>query len=93
MAFLLFSCSPKVVDNVPQKNMINQMNNIYSNNSLDSMCIVDTLPNLENWEKLYLKEFETKEKTIIFLYTKNTTTYKVEKINNDSVKIIKRIIK
>jgi glutaredoxin 2 len=57
------------------------------------MCIADTLPNLENWKKLYLKEFETKEKITIFIYTKNTTTYKIEKINNDSVKIIKRIIK
>ena len=64
----------------------------YSNIQLDSMCVVDTLPNINNWEKLYLKEYETKDNITIYVYSKSNTIYKVEKINNDSVKIIKRRI-
>lgn len=56
------------------------------------MCVVDTLPNISNWEKLYLKEYETKDNITIYVYSKSNTIYKVEKINNDSVKIIKRRI-
>lgn len=56
------------------------------------MCVVDTLPNISNWEKLYLKEYETEDNITIYVYSKSNTIYKVEKINNDSVKIIKRKI-
>lgn len=69
------------------------MNNKYSINQLDSMCVSDTLPNVNTWEKLYLREYETKAGLTIYIYYKNNTSYKVEKINEDSVKIIKRIIK
>jgi len=69
------------------------MNGNYSNAQLDSMCIVDSLSIIDKWDKIYLKEFETKDNIVIYVCTKGTTMYKVEKINNDSVKIIKRIIK
>lgn len=94
LAFLLFSCSPKIIDVSPSGGMlINQMNGNYSNIQLDSMCIVDSLPFINKWDKIYLKEFETKDNIIIYVCTKGNATYKVEKINNDSVKIIKKIIK
>lgn len=94
LAFLLFSCSPKIIDVSPSGGMlINQMNGNYSNIQLDSMCVVDSLPFINKWDKIYLKEFETKDNIIIYVCTKGNATYKVEKINNDSVKIIKRIIK
>ena len=91
LTLLLFSCSPKVID-LSGGRMINQMKGNYSNIQLDSMCVVDTLPNINNWEKLYLKEYETKDNITIYVYSKSNTIYKVEKINNDSVKIIKRRI-
>ena len=57
------------------------------------MCVSDTLPQIDKWGKLLLKEYETRDNITIYVYSKNNTTYKVEKINSDSVKIIKRIIK
>lgn len=94
LAFLLFSCSPKIIDVSSSGGMlINQMNGNYSNIQLDSMCVVDSLPFINKWDKIYLKEFETKDNITIYVCTKGSTIYKVEKINNDSVKIIKRIIK
>ena len=91
LTLLLFSCSSKVID-LSGERMINQMKGNYSNIQLDSMCVVDTLPNISNWEKLYLKEYETEDNITIYVYSKSNTIYKVEKINNDSVKIIKRKI-
>lgn len=94
LTFLLFSCSPKIID-IPSSGgeLINQMNGNYSNAQLDSMCIVDSLPIIDRWDKIYLKEFETNDNITIYVCTKSNAIYKVEKINNDSVKIIKRIIK
>ena len=92
LTLLLFSCSPKIID-IFGGEMINQMNGYYSYNQLDSMCICDSLSNIDKWDKLYLKEEETQDRITIYVCSKNKATYKVEKINNDSVKIIKRIIK
>ena len=92
LTLLLFSCSPKIL-NTEGGSIINQMNGYYSNNQLDSMCISDTLPSINNWEQLYLKEDETKENILIYVCSKNNVIYKVEQMNSDSVKIIKRIIK
>ena len=92
LTLLLFSCSPKVID-LSGGQMINQMNGNYSIAQLDSMCIQDFLPYIDKWDKLYLKEEETQDRITIYVCSKNNATYKVEKINNDSVKIIKRIIK
>lgn len=90
---LLLSCSHKVIDVQSGGMLINQMNGYYSNIQLDSMCVSDTLPQIDKWGKLLLKEYETRDNITIYVYFKNNTTYKVEKINSDSVKIIKRIIK
>lgn len=57
------------------------------------MCMEDFLPYIDKWNKLYLKEEETQDKITIYVCSKNNATYRVEKINNDSVKIIKRVIK
>lgn len=92
LTLLLFSCSPKVI-NLSGGEMINQMNGYYSYSQLDSMCIYDSLPNIDKWDKLYLKEEETQDRITIYVCSKNKATYKVEKIDNDSVKIIKRVIK
>lgn len=94
LTLLLFSCSPKIIDTSSYGGiLINQMNGHYSNIQLDSMCIVDSLPSIDKWEKIYLKEEETRDNITIYVCLKNSSIYKVEKINNDSVKIIKRIIK
>lgn len=42
------------------------------------MCISDTLPSINNWEQLYLKEDETKENILIYVCSKNNVIYKVE---------------
>ena len=90
---LLLSCSHKVIDVQSGGMLINQMNGYYSYSQLDSMCIYDSLPNIDKWDKLYLKEEETQDRITIYVCSKNNATYRVEKINNDSVKIIKRVIK
>ena len=92
LALLLFSCSPKVIDLSGGK-MTNQMKGNYSVLQLDSMCINDILPSINNWQKLYLTEDETKDKITIYIYSKNNVIYRVEEISNDSVKIIKRVNK
>ena len=92
LALLLFSCSPKVIDLSGGK-MTNQMKGNYSILQLDSMCIDDKLPPINNWQKLYLIEDETRDKITIYIYSKNNVIYRVEEISNDSVKIIKRVNK
>ena len=92
LALLLFSCSPKVIDLSGGK-MTNQMKGNYSVLQLDSMCINDILPSINNWQKLYLTEDETRDKITIYIYSKNNVIYRVEEISNDSVKIIKRVNK
>ena len=91
LALLLFSCSPKIVD-LSGGRIINWMRGNYSVVQLDSMCVSDTLPNLSKWEKLYLKDEETKDNITIYIYSKSNAIYKVEKISDDSVKITKRKI-
>lgn len=93
LTLLLFSCSNRTIDTSSSGILINQMNGKYSNIQLDSMCTYDKLPKLEKWDKLYVKEYETKDNITIYVCSKNNSTYKVERINNDSVKIIKRVIK
>ena len=77
--------------------MIRTMNGNYSIAQFDSMCVSDTLPNdFSKWEVLWLKDDETGAKITLYIYMKesgkNESSYKVEKISNDSVKIIKRVI-
>lgn len=77
--------------------MLRMMNGKYSIEQFDSMCIADTIPNsLSLWEQVPLLEYETKNKVVLHLYMKELgkteSVYKVEKISDDSVKILKRII-
>jgi hypothetical protein len=97
ISIILLSCTPKVIvdNNIFQgSSMKNDMNGKYSVAQFDSMCIADTLPrNLDDWENIGLKDYETKEKTMLFSANKKNVIYKVEKICDDSVKIIKRVVK
>lgn len=94
---LLISCAPKIVvtDNVfGNGRMFMSMNGNYSNEQFDSMCIADKLSkNLSDWERLMLKEYETGENITLYSFFKKNVVYRVEKINNDSVKITKREVK
>ena len=94
--FAILSCTPKVLqtnDVYYGTSMVRSMNGNYSIGQFDSMCIADTLPVfLSEWESIYLKDFETSENICIYTITRKNNTYKVEKINDDSVKIIKRSI-
>ncbi len=77
--------------------MIRTMNGAYSIEQFDSMCVADTLPfNLSLWEKTQILDYETKDRVTLYLYMKESgkteSVYKIEKISDDSVKILKRVI-
>ena len=99
LSILIISCTPKVVvDNTKKGDtMMKIMNGNYSFAQFDSMCVADTLPkDFSKWQTLWLKDYETKDKVTLYLYMKECgkteSVYKVEKISDDSVKIIKRVI-
>ena len=99
LGFLIISCTPKVIVTDPDKGEIMKrtMNGKYSIEQFDSMCVADTLPrDLSDWKITYLVDYETNEHIALYLYMKESgkteSVYKVEKIPNDSVKIIKRVI-
>ena len=95
-AFLL-SCTPKIVvnDNIFEgESMFNSMKGVYSKAQFDSMCVADTLPiDLLEWEIMRLKEYESGEKVILYSIYRKNIVYRVERITNDSIKIIKRQVK
>ncbi len=64
--------------------------NTYINlNKFDSICIADTLPhNINLWHKLELKNFESKDRFIQYMYYKNSDIIYII----DSISIIKRFI-
>ena len=99
---IFFACSPKVITDGGENNvgnvMMNSINKKMSIYQFDSLCIADTLPrSFEYWELLGLKEYEDKKAVSLFMYIKRSGTdesvYRVEETMDDSVKVIKRIIK
>ena len=95
---MILSCNPKVIDNIDKGDkMLNTMNGKYSIAQFDSMCLADTLTrSLGEWQRFGAKDYESHQKTYLYLYMKtsgrNESVYKVEDTNDDSLKIIKRII-
>jgi hypothetical protein len=93
----LISCAPKIVvnDNIfDGDSMFNSMKGTYSKAQFDSMCVADTLPiDLLEWETMWLKEYETGSKVVLYSIYKKNVVYRVEKTENDSIKITKRQVK
>ena len=95
---MILSCNPKITDNINKSDrMLSAMNGKYSIAQFDSMCLADTLPrSLDEWQRFGAKDYESHQKTYLYLYMKtsgrNESVYKVEDTNDDSLKIIKRII-
>jgi hypothetical protein len=70
------------------------MNGKYSIAQFDSMCVADTLPNdLSKWITMGVKDYETGEKVSLYSVYKKNVVYRVEDTKDDSVKIIKRVVK
>ncbi len=99
ISVIVLSCTPRYFSYESEKGdtMLKTMNGKYSNEQFDSMCVADTLPrSILSWKYIDFKDYETNEKIGIYFFIKERgkteSVYKVEKINNDSVKIIKRII-
>ena len=93
---VLTACTQKIIvtDNIfDGKTMMNTMNGMYSVEQFDSMCVADTLSmNLNEWQFLGVKDYETNDKVYLYSTFKKNVVYKVEKSNNDSVKIMKRTV-
>lgn len=66
---------------------------IFTQPQLDSICISDTLPKLELWNKLPIVDYESKEVLSEYFFIKNDSVYRVEYYKKDSIKITKRIKK
>ena len=78
--------------------MMNAFEDYYTLSQFDSICIADNLnPNLQDWGKLKLTDYETKEKFIQYLFIKslgnNEQIYRVQFVNDSIVKVTKRITK
>lgn len=78
--------------------MMSVMKGKYSLEQFDSMCVADTIPNnLNEWQFIGLKDYETANRVSLFYYVKSKeayeAVYKVEETMVDSIKINKRIIK
>ena len=99
---LMIACTPKSIFNDGSKIIEGQMTNLdivsYSQYQIDSMCIIDTLPELSNWQYLENKDFESGKKISLYFYLKQDTVinqellYKVEK-NDSNYKVTKRLTK
>jgi len=100
IVFLVASCTPKYLLNEMDNKgdlMFRPMNEKYSIEQFDSMCVADTLPrSLDGWKFMGLKDYETNEKIYLYFYMKENgkdeVVYRIEKFKSDSVKITKRII-
>lgn len=58
----------------------------HSYNNIDSVCLVDSLPiDLSKWQRMDLKDYESKERLTKYIIIKDTVTY----IRTDS-NIVKR---
>ena len=96
--FIILSCNPKIIttdNNQYTYNMHNSLNTYYYQYEVDSMIRVDSLPQLNDWQNLFGKDYESKDLINIYFYIKqdsiNEILYKLEQINNDTIyKITKR---
>lgn len=78
--------------------MFNEYENVYTQCQFDSICNVDTLDNnLGTWIMLPLRDYETKENVTQYMFIRslgeNECIYRVQKINDNTYKITKRITK
>lgn len=78
--------------------MLNEYEGYYTPYQLDSICVADTLePNLNNWHIIGLRDDETKENVSQYLYIKTLgekeSIYRVQKIDDNTYKITKRVTK
>lgn len=67
-------------------------NKMYSVEQFDSICTVDTLDNLNNWEKLSVIDNETNQIITEYLFLKKNIVYRAIQ-TGDSIKLTKRINK
>lgn len=78
--------------------MVNEYEGYYTQCQLDSICVADTLElNLDNWIVIGLRDDDTKENVTQYLFIKSLgekeNIYRVQKIDDDTYKITKRITK
>lgn len=78
--------------------MMNEYEELFTQWQLDSICNADYLEHdLELWNILYLRDYETKENITQYFYIQslgeNECIYRVQKMANGLYKITKRITK
>ena len=78
--------------------MQNAFEGYYTIEQFDSICIADTInPNLNEWQKLAIKDYESGEDASQYFYIKSLgeheNIYRVFYVNDSILKITKRITK
>lgn len=66
---------------------------VFTRQQVDSLCLVDTLPVIELWNKFPIIDYETKNTFNEYLFVKNDSIYRAEYYKEDSIKVTKRIKK
>ena len=94
---IIIGCSHKIIDNGNTQyfnDMHNSLNTYYTQYQVDSMINVDNLPILTDWQNLYGRDDESKDIINLYFYIKQDSLseilYKIETIENNKYKIIKR---
>ena len=87
---LLFSCSTSTFVAGPRSIKTEYDNQYFSQNSIDSILTLDTLPTIAMWMDLSLREYESMEVIRKKFYVKKGNVY-IAIIRNDSVFLTKRI--
>ena len=95
MICITIGCSHKIIGDIQYvNNMHNSLNTYYTQYQVDSMINVDNLPSLDNWEVLGGRDYESNETIDLYFYIKKDSLieilYKLENIENNKYKIIKR---
>ena len=95
---LILACTPKSIINDQTKNTtIRNIGTFYYNKyQIDSMCIADTLPNIDYWEYIGQRDYETKNIIDIYFFLKQDSLSNKDllyrAIKNDSIyKLTKRL--
>lgn len=97
LSLILSACSTKVVvdDNVFNgESMVNGIYGKYSTAQFDSICQADSLPrSLTDWTFLGLVTYEGNKRTSLFTIARENAVYRVEETMDDSIMVIKRVVR
>lgn len=90
--FTLSTCGGNGVYEGEEGVMEYTMDGKYHRRSLDSLISADTLPALDFWVCSTFRDQETNDRIARMIYMKDDVVYVVESVNNDSVRINKRVL-